>query len=82
MQNETKQNINPYKVYSGEFCKVIVRNGNDTRSLKGILSTPTDKLIRIKGSYVDTMINVSEIIAITKKQTNEANKNGYNEREI
>jgi len=69
MLNETKLNRenNPYYNYDKQFCKVILKNFREGRPIKGIVSIISEDLLRIKGTYLDTTVNVREILLITSK---------------
>lgn len=69
MQDETelsKEN-NPYHSYDGLFCKVILKNFREGRPIKGKVTVISEDLLRIKGTFLDTTVNVNEILLITTK---------------
>ena len=69
MQDKTmhEREINPYYGYDGQFCKVFLRNFREGRPIKGIIKVISKDLLRIKGDFLDTTVNVNEILLITTK---------------
>lgn len=70
----TGKSKNPYYNYDGLFCKVILKNFREGRPLKGYITIISKNLLRIKGDFLDTTVNVDEISLITTKINNEGNK--------
>ena len=69
MQDETKldKESNPYYSYDDLFCKVILKNFREGRPIKGIVTVISKDLLRIKGNFLDTTVNVNGILLITTK---------------
>ncbi len=69
MQDKAKSNRerNPYYSYNGLFCKVVLKNFREGRPIKGIVTVISNDLIRIKGNFLDTTVNVNEILLVTTK---------------
>lgn len=73
MRDQTKlsKERNPYYSYDGLFCKVILKNFREGRPIKGNVSIISKDLIRIKGNFLDTTVNVKEILLVTTKVSGE-----------
>lgn len=74
MQDETKldKQSNPYHSYNGLFCKVILNNFREGRPIKGIVTIISKDLLRIKGDFLDTTVNVREVLLLTTKVLGDA----------
>jgi hypothetical protein len=79
MENNTTQ-TNPYNIFDNKFCKVVIKEeNNSTKALKGTISIISNEHIRVKGSYIDTVLHIGEILKITTKQHEVTpNERGYN----
>lgn len=64
---ELSKKSNPYISYNGLFCKVILKTFREGRPIKGIVTVISEDLLRIKGNFLDTTVNVNEILLITTK---------------
>jgi len=70
MPDETKHTDrakNPYYNYDGLFCKVILNNFREGRPLKGNVHIISENLVRIKGDFLDTTVDIDNISLITTK---------------
>ena len=80
MLDETRHNTdkarNPYLSYEGLFCKVLLTNFREGRPIKGMISIVSGNLLRIKGDFLDTTVNIDQIALITTKINDEVRKWG------
>lgn len=70
----TNKAKNPYYNYNGLFCKVVLKNFREGRPIRGNISIISENLVRIKGDFLDTTVNVDEISLITTKVNNGGGK--------
>lgn len=75
LQDKTKLSVsnicaNPYKDYSGKFCKVILKGFRQGKPVKGHIDIISENIIRIKGDFLDTSVHIDEILLITTKINN------------